>query len=30
MPTIRATRNRDPPNCCACGFMTRHNPEVGI
>ena len=30
MQIIRATRNRDPPNRCACGFPTRHNPGVGI
>ncbi|MFC0696333.1 transposase domain-containing protein [Paraburkholderia humisilvae] len=25
MPAIRATGNRDPPNRCVRGFMTRHN-----
>jgi hypothetical protein len=30
MPTTGATGNRDPPNRCARGFMTRHNRRVGI
>ncbi len=30
MPTIRAAGNRDPPNRCVDGFMTRHNRGVGI